>query len=714
MRSTGLKAIMAATCLALFLPAVLAGQEAGDGTYYPFKFARLNYVSGDVFIQRTGDLGYEKGEINLVLVEGDSLGTGDGRAEIQFGRRNTVRIDANGKVEFAGLPDGTDDPVKLHILEGRIYVRIENLNFEKAVEVHTPDASFYVLDAGLYRFDVDPGGRTSVSAIEGELEAAAESGSVVLNPGERLSASDGRFLGDPGSVRLSFDDFAEWNDSREALFARRSTRTHLPADLDGYEDELDDNGRWVNENPYGYVWVPSVSQSDWRPYMMGRWAWYPVIGWTWVSSEPWGWSVYHYGRWHWRGGLGWYWIPRNEWGPAWVNWWWDGDYVGWCPLSWYNRPAVLVNNAFYDRHYGRDFPIDNRAMTVIRRDGLREPVDNRHVVKPSELRHLGNVSLRAEQPGGMRPEISIGGADVERAKRMFGSSPGAGKGIQPRSGVDRNSLGGRSGTVRTWPGGSPSGRTGGNDPAGMAAPSRGTVYPSRLSSGPSGRNTLGVSRVRGIRNYPSGRVDRQSSDARRSVGPGNRPRTTTSPDPTVRERKSSPRSEGSGKSSVGTKKREDGGPGRPKSNDKVKNYSSSYGSNYGSNSGSRLGRSSAGSGREGTTRSFSADNSRSSSRDAMIGSRDHSGVRGTNRGPDRSSNWSPIRMPSTGATGSFRSGSSRSSGSFKAPVARDSGGASRSLSSGSSGGRQGGSSGSNSGRKTTSSGPSSGGVKRKG
>ncbi len=739
MRSIGLKIIMVAACLGLFLPGALAAQGAEDETYYPFKFARLNYVSGDVFIQRTGDLGYEKGEINLVLVEGDSLGTGDGRAEVRFGRRNTVRIDANGKIEFAGLPDGTDDPVKLHILEGRIYVRIENLNFEKAVEVHTPDASFYVLDAGLYRFDIDPGGRTSVSAIEGELEAASESGSVVLGPGEMLAASDGRFLGDPESGRLSSDDFAEWNDSREALFARRSTRTHLPADLDEYEDELDDNGRWVNENPYGYVWVPSVTQSDWRPYMMGRWAWYPVIGWTWVSSEPWGWSVYHYGRWHWRGGLGWYWIPRNEWGPAWVNWWWDGDYVGWCPLSWYNRPAVLVHNAFYDRHYGRDFPIDNRAMTVIRRDGLRGRIDNRHVVQPSELRHLGKISLRAEQPGGMRPATSIGGADAERAKRIFRSGPGRADGVQPRSGMDRNSLGSRSGTVRTWPsdrpgvsrdvsigrttapGGSAAGRLGGSNTTGRPGSSRGnisqrgTVYPSRLSPGSSGRNTVGGSGARGIRSYPSGRVDGRSGDVQRNVGSGNRPRTTTSPDPTVKDRKQSPRGEGNGNSAVGTKKREEGSSGRVKSNDKVKKYSSSYGSN----SGPGIGRSSAGPGREGATRSYRADNSKSASRGTMNSPRDNSGVRNSNR--------SSFRMPSAGPSGSFRSGPSSSSRSFRAPSSRDSGrsmgqargGASRSVSSGSSGVRPRSSSGSSSGRKAVSSGPSSGGgksggVKRKG
>ena len=82
------------------------------------------------------------------------------------------------------------------------------------------------------------------------------------------------------------------------------------------------------------------------PITYGRWAWYPIIGWTWVSYEPWGWCTSHYGRWGWGADLGWYWIPQNHWawGPAWVHWYWDNDYIGWCPLSYYNYPAVIVNN----------------------------------------------------------------------------------------------------------------------------------------------------------------------------------------------------------------------------------------------------------------------------------------------------------------------------------------------------------------------------------
>ncbi|MCK7478630.1 MAG: hypothetical protein M0C28_15565 [Candidatus Moduliflexus flocculans] len=35
----------------------------------------MSYVNGSVYVQRTGDLGYEKGEVNLALVQGDKMGT---------------------------------------------------------------------------------------------------------------------------------------------------------------------------------------------------------------------------------------------------------------------------------------------------------------------------------------------------------------------------------------------------------------------------------------------------------------------------------------------------------------------------------------------------------------------------------------------------------------------------------------------------------------
>jgi hypothetical protein len=399
------------------------GLTAQDEGFYPYSYARLSYVNGSVFVQRTSDLGYEKGEVNLALVQGDKMGTEAGQAEIHFGRRNYLRLADNTKVEFAVLPQEGDDHIKIHLTEGSAYFRVSSLAAEKGIEVHTPDASFYVLEEGLYRFDVRLDRETEVFVREGSLEAAGEDGSVVVREKESLTGANGRFSGDPEYSNSPADNFDDWNGSRDSQLSQRSERQYLPSDLGEYEEELDQNGQWVYERPYGNVWVPNVSYSDWRPYLYGRWVWYPVIGWNWVSSESWGWSVYHYGRWHWRFGLGWYWIPQNHWGPAWVHWWSDNNYIGWCPLSWYNRPDVIVGNRFYDRDYGRDFSAHNRALSVIRRDHLQSHDIARRQIGSGELDRIGRVALTGEQPR-IRPVVDNSRPQAIEARRALAVRPG--------------------------------------------------------------------------------------------------------------------------------------------------------------------------------------------------------------------------------------------------------------------------------------------------
>jgi hypothetical protein len=125
-------------CLPLFC-------YSDNGTeYYNYSFARLSYVTGDVYIERASDLGYEQGTVNLPVVENDKLGTRDGRAEIHFGRKNYLRIDRYTHVDFVSLPRKGYDRVKLNLLSGNIYLRVSFLGREKDFEVHMPDASFYM------------------------------------------------------------------------------------------------------------------------------------------------------------------------------------------------------------------------------------------------------------------------------------------------------------------------------------------------------------------------------------------------------------------------------------------------------------------------------------------------------------------------------------------------------------------------------------------
>ena len=288
---------------------------------------------------------------------------------------------------------------------------------------------------------------------------------------------------------------------------------------------------------------------DWRPYYYGRWVWYPIIGWTWVSSESWGWPVYHYGRWNWRFGLGWYWIPQRHWGPAWVHWWHDRDYIGWCPLTWYNRPGYLVDNRFYDRHGDRWFSAHNRAMTVVRRDHLQARDIGRRQVGRADLDRIDRVSLRAEQPT-IRPAIDRSGPDARAAQRALSVRSGSRSAVRSvapssslspsrlRQGTDGSAVrsrgreealsnsnrgavarpsGRNSGTdgrsIRTYP----SQRTSGNRDAGGVSGDRRSALasPARRSSSESGSDAARVSRSQGrTSETPRSTVGRDSQGTR--------------------------------------------------------------------------------------------------------------------------------------------------------------------------------------------------------
>jgi hypothetical protein len=110
---------------------------------------------------------------------------------------------------------------------------------------------------------------------------------------------------------------------------------------------LEPHGEWIEIDYDVIVWRPYHVGRNWQPYTRGRWEW-TSYGWYWDSYEPFGWATYHYGRWHFDDYYGWVWMPGYEWAPAWVEWRYSDDYIGWAPLSPY---------AAFDVHRGIYFSI---------------------------------------------------------------------------------------------------------------------------------------------------------------------------------------------------------------------------------------------------------------------------------------------------------------------------------------------------------------------
>ncbi len=94
-------------------------------------------------------------------------------------------------------------------------------------------------------------------------------------------------------------------------------------------------GTWRRVPRWGEVWIPARVSRDWRPYSVGHWVYTEDYGWYWISVEEeaeWGWITFHYGRWVFVEPYGWVWVPGNVWGPAWVDWRYGDEFVGWAPL----------------------------------------------------------------------------------------------------------------------------------------------------------------------------------------------------------------------------------------------------------------------------------------------------------------------------------------------------------------------------------------------
>ena len=121
--------------------------------------------------------------------------------------------------------------------------------------------------------------------------------------------------------------------------------------VNGYfYSNLSPYGSWI-EIDYGVVvWRPTIMRMDWSPYRDGRWIW-TSDGWYWQSYEPFGYITYHYGRWYFDDYYGWLWYPDYEWAPAWVEWRYDDDYIGWAPLHPYAVFSISIGIHFTNHYY---------------------------------------------------------------------------------------------------------------------------------------------------------------------------------------------------------------------------------------------------------------------------------------------------------------------------------------------------------------------------
>ena len=367
--------------------------EAEDSVDPPGRVARLSYIEGDVSMVPAGAEEWVEAVQNRPLTSGDKLSVGGGgRAELQIGSA-TIHLDHDTNFGFIKLDD---EFLQTSLTDGAATLHVRHLADYETVQVETPNASVVLRHAGEYHFEVESAtDRTIVKVRSGEADVvggANKSYKVLANQQGVFTGLD-TLTANIGSIppRTAFET---WASERERRDEGSVSAQYVSRDVIGYED-LDDNGDWIHEAQYGYVWRPRYVSYDWAPYRYGRWAYVRPWGWTWVDDSRWGFAPFHYGRWaqlHSR----WCWVPgprhlRPVYAPALVGWtggpavsasFTFGSGVGWFPLA---PHEVYVPGYRYTPRYIRHV---NVANTVLVNNGYINNVYSRNA-HPWSYRHRG-------------------------------------------------------------------------------------------------------------------------------------------------------------------------------------------------------------------------------------------------------------------------------------------------------------------------------------
>ena len=329
------------------LPAVDDNITDDDSHNPPSRVARISFTDGSVSLQPGGTGDWGVAAKNRPVTIGDKVWVDkNSRAELQAGQI-AIHLGGMTALSFLNLDQNV---TQIRLPEGKINFRVREIRQGENYEVDTPNLAFTVKEAGAFRIDVNENGDfTSVTAIRGAGEVASAGQVYPVKAGERLDVT-----GTDGNVKVSTgaapgpDTLDQWAQQRDMGEDNSPSAKYVNRDTVGYSD-LDDYGKWQQDQTYGNVWVPNNEPADWAPYSDGNWSYVAPWGWTWVGYEPWGFAPYHYGRWHYFGSY-WGWCPGPiysypYYGPAYVGWLggfgfgfgvgfgWGGGF-GWFPLGW--------------------------------------------------------------------------------------------------------------------------------------------------------------------------------------------------------------------------------------------------------------------------------------------------------------------------------------------------------------------------------------------
>jgi hypothetical protein len=282
------------------------------------RIVRVSSLNGDVQVDRADGQGFDKGILNMPIVQGARVWTrNDGRAEIEFEDGSTIRLVPNTIINFddLSLTSSGNWISKLSLQEGTAYFDLQHREhdvFEIAVGHH----SFEPLHSSHFRIQSEADA-VNIAVFKGDLRmTSATLAQVEVRKGETLTLDNtdpGRYFLAKNVDNAPYDD---WDQDRREYRDRYSAQVQAPASINYGFSDLSYYGTFADIPGCGNCWRPHSASLGWDPFLDGSWIYYPNVGWTFVSAYPWGWTPYRYGQWVFVSGYGYCWRP----GHTWHNW----------------------------------------------------------------------------------------------------------------------------------------------------------------------------------------------------------------------------------------------------------------------------------------------------------------------------------------------------------------------------------------------------------
>ncbi len=353
-------------------PAQPAAQPAAQGT-------------GQIPPPPPADEVFRQATVNMPVLAGMKIETGDdGRAELEFNDGSIARLTPNSVVALVSLDAHGE---QLRAVRGLSYYELPGQSISVLSVEAGPD-QVRLEPNTLLRADLD-----SAPYQVGVLRGSAHFNNPALDIGFEVNTGETASL-DPTSPTaydlkqdLAQNSWDAWNSDRDSTLAQLADgETNARVGNGGQDSEawndLDYYGSWYNVPGAGMAWAPDGVDASFDPYGQGAWGYYSGIGYTWVSSYPWGWLPYHCGGWSYFNGFGWGWQPGSGCG-------------GFGGVGWYPYTGVHHRPPGY-RIPPHPVPLDPRLRTHL--GGV--PLPHAQPLRPVER----GQSYRFRQVGGTRPE----------------------------------------------------------------------------------------------------------------------------------------------------------------------------------------------------------------------------------------------------------------------------------------------------------------------